>query len=89
MIKLGILCRLTHSDGLRRRISFLKSESEIEGSSKKLEEVKRALFGLTTERVKKRRKIILKDFNNISKLYYYIITSSELGDNMFIRNIIL
>jgi hypothetical protein len=49
MIKLGISSGPTNFDGLRLRISCSTSESEIEGSFKKSEKVKRALFGITTE----------------------------------------
>jgi hypothetical protein len=49
MIKLWISSGPTQFDGLRRRIFFLTSESEIEGTFKISEKVRGALFGITTE----------------------------------------
>jgi hypothetical protein len=49
MIKLGILSEPTLFDELRPRIACFTSESEIKGTFKKSEKVKRALFGITTE----------------------------------------
>jgi hypothetical protein len=92
VIKLEIPSRPTHFDGLRRRISCLTSESEIEGTFKKSENVERALFGIATEesewereRVKNRRKkTIRKGFENTLRLCYYIFTNFELSDNKII-----
>jgi hypothetical protein len=49
LIKLGISYGPTHFAGLRRRTACLTSESEIEGTFKKSEKVKWALFGIATE----------------------------------------
>jgi hypothetical protein len=49
MIKLAILFGPTHFDGLRRRIACLTLESEMEGTFKVSEKMKRALFGITIE----------------------------------------
>jgi hypothetical protein len=49
MIKLRVSSERTHFDGLRRRIVWLTSKSEIEGKFKKPEKIKRALSGITKE----------------------------------------
>jgi hypothetical protein len=49
VIKLMISSRSTHFSARRHRIECLTSESEIEGTFKRSEEVRRALFGITTE----------------------------------------
>jgi hypothetical protein len=46
VIKLMISSRSTHLSALKRRIECLTSESETEGTFKRSEEVRRALFGI-------------------------------------------
>jgi hypothetical protein len=48
-MKLGISSGPTHFDGLRRRIVCLTSESQIEGTFKQSENIKRGLFEIKTE----------------------------------------
>jgi hypothetical protein len=59
MIKLGISSGPISFDELRRRIACLTTESEIKGTFKKSNKVKRALFGITTEEKKLKSEVKL------------------------------